>query len=300
MSSDPVAQGRSVAASAFGLLALCGFLFAGRIMISKAALSAGAQPFQLGVLGHLGAGLCLLPWLLASGRTIPAGRRHLILYGVLGLVSVAFPTVLSYLVVQRVGPAYTATVYSLSPLLTMAFAAGLGIERLSLRRLAGIGIGFLGMATLVRQQFLQIDTGQPLWVVFGLAIPASAAAGNIIRSAYWPKGASALAFSCGTLFASTLAIAAMAPVFEAPLGWRFSDPGIGFWTACLIGVSALSLVLNFRLQQVGGPVVFSQIGYWGTGFGVLLAAVLFGDVLTWLSLAGLCCIVAGGVLASHR
>ena len=65
-------------------------------------------------------------------------------------------------------------------------------------------------------------------------------------------------------------------------------------------MSALSQVMNFRLQQIAGPVVFSQIGYWGTGFGVLLAAMLFGDVLTALSLAGLACIIVGGVLANRR
>lgn len=286
-----------MATSSFSLLIMCGFLFASKIMISKAALSAGAQPFQLGFAGNLGAGLLLLPWVFASGQTIPLGRRHLFLYGVLGTVSFAIPTVLSYLVVERVGPAYTSTVYSLSPLLTMTFAAGLGIERMFLRRFTGIAIGFLGMVALVQQQITQIDIGEPFWVFFGLAIPASAALGNIIRSAYWPKGASALAFSCGTLFSSSIIVAVMAPCFEAPLDWHFFDLGVVSWIGCLVGVSALSYVMNFRLQQVGGPVVFSQIGYWGTGFGVLLAAILFGDVLTLVSLLGLACIVFGGVLA---
>lgn len=286
-----------VAASAFALLALCGFLFASRIMVAKAALGVGAHPFQLGVVGNAGAGLCLLPWLLASGQAIPLGRRSLILYGVLGVVSVAIPTVLSHVVVQKVGPAYAATVYALSPLLTMSFAAGLGVERMFPRRFAGILLGFVGMVTLVQQELAHLDLGQPLWVMIGLAVPACAALGNIIRSACWPAGSSALAFSCGTLFTSSLAVAVLAPVFDAPGEWRFADPPLLAWLLVLIAVSALSYVLNFRLQQIGGPVVFSQIGYWGTGFGVLLAAVLFGDVLTPLSLLGLGLIVWGGLLA---
>ena len=47
-------------------------------------------------------------------------------------------------------------------------------------------------------------------------------------------------------------------------------------------------------------MVFSQIGYWGTGFGVILAAVLFGDVLRAASLVGVAAIIAGGLLASRR
>jgi len=300
MGSTIAARASVMTASPIALLGLCGFLFASRIMMSKMALAAGIQPFQLGVFGNLGAGLCLLPWLAAARQRIPMEPEHLTLYAVLGLVSFAVPTVLSYFVVERVGPAYTSIVYCLSPLLTMTFAAGLGMERMFLRRFIGIVLGFLGMVALVRQQILQIDIGQPVWVVIGLAIPVCAASGNIIRSAWWPKGTSALAFSCGASLSSGVMVALMAPVFEAPLEWRFADPGILSWIAALSAMSALSQVMNFRLQQIAGPVVFSQIGYWGTGFGVLLAALLFGDVLTALSFAGLVGIIGGGVLANRR
>ncbi|MFL5188652.1 MAG: DMT family transporter [Microvirga sp.] len=286
--------------SAIGLLGLCGFLFASRIMMNKVALETGIQPFQLGVFANLGAGLFLLPWLAAFRQRIPTAPEHLVLYVVLGLVSFAVPSVLSYFVIERVGPAYTSIVYCLSPLLTMTFAAGLGIERMFLRRFIGIVIGFTGMIALVQQQVLQIDIGQPVWVAVGLAIPVCAAVGNIIRSAWWPKGTSALAFSCGASLSSSVMVALMAPVFETPLIWRFADPAILSWLMGLGAMSALSQVMNFRLQQIAGPVVFSQIGYWGTGFGVLLAAILFGDVLTALSFAGLACIMAGGILANRR
>ena len=286
--------------SALGLLGVCGFLFAGRIMLNKVALDAGIQPFQLGVFSDLGAGLFLLPLLAASRQRIPTAPEHLALYLVLGLVSFAVPSVLSNFVVQKVGPAYTSIVYCLSPLLTMSFAAGLGIERMFLRRFKGIVIGFTGMVALVQQQILQIDIGQPVWVAVGLAIPVCAAAGNIIRSAWWPKGTSALAFSCGASLTSSVMVALMAPIFEAPGGWRFNDPTILSWLVGLGAMSALSQVMNFRLQQIAGPVVFSQIGYWGTGFGVLLAAILFDDVLTALSFAGLACIMVGGILANRR
>lgn len=189
----------SAVAAPIVLLSLCGFVFASRIMIAKTALTAGAQPFQLAVFGSLGAGLLLLPWAVVSGQAIPCGRRHLLLYLALGLISFAIPTVLSYAVVERVGPAYAATVYSLSPLLTMAFAAGLGVERMSLRRFIGVAVGFCGMATLVWRHVAHIDMDRPIWVLFGLAIPACAAAGNVVRTMYWPKGTSALAFSCGAL-----------------------------------------------------------------------------------------------------
>lgn len=282
------------------LLVVCSFVFASKIMVSKAALDAGADPFQLGVVGNLGAGLLLFGWLKVRGESISFRRRDVMLYLALGIVSVALPTVLSFFVVARVGPAYTATVYSLSPILTMSFAAGFGIERMTLRRSAGIALGLLGMLALVQQQLAVIDTTQTVWVAAGLLIPAGAALGNIIRSAFWPKDASALAFACATLFTAALVMAILSPVFAEPGRWTFDDMHLDLWLTGYVLIAALSYVLNFTLQKVAGPVVFSQIGYWGTGFGILLAAVLFGDVLTGLSLAGLAIIICGGVLANRR
>jgi drug/metabolite transporter (DMT)-like permease len=96
-------------------------------------------------------------------------------------------------------------------------------------------------------------------------------------------------------------MAVLSPVFASPSQWRFDEPAVACWLGGFAIVSALSYVLNFRLQSIAGPVVFSQIGYWGTGFGIVLAAVLFGDVLTMLSLVGLAAMIIGGVFANrHR
>lgn len=282
------------------LLTACGFMFAGKIMVSKAALDSGAEPFQLGVVGNLGAGFLLSIWLLVRKEKISFEFRSVLLYIALGIISVALPTILSFFVVRQVGPAYTATVYSLSPLLTMSFAAGLGVEKMMVKRSIGVLLGLVGMLALVQQQLVAINFDQTFWIITGLLIPTCAALGNIIRSAFWPKGASALAFACATLFTSTIIMAILSPFFTSPSEWRLDEPFLILWLGGYILASALSYILNFCLQGVAGPVVFSQIGYWGTGFGVLLAALLFGDLLTGLSLLGLALIIAGGVIANRK
>lgn len=279
------------------LLIASSFAFASKIMVAKAALSVGILPFQLGFLGNLGAGMVLLALVGISGQRIPISIGHVALYAILAMISFAAPTVLSYAVVDSVGPAYTSTVYSLSPLLTMSFAAGFGIERLYPRRVLGILIGFGGMFALVQQQFALIDTEQTLWVILGLLIPCFAATGNIIRTRFWPVGTSALAFACATLLVSCLLILVLAPAFEDVGDWSFAGLARWGWIMAMISAMAVSYVLNFQLQKVAGPVIFSQIGYWGTGFGVVLAALLFGDVLTRLSFLGLAAVICGGIIA---
>lgn len=282
------------------LLTACGFMFAGRIMISKAGLDAGADPFQLGVFGNLGAAFLLSIWLIARKEKIAFDRRSVLLYIVLGILTAALPTILSFFVVLHVGPAYTSTVYSLSPILTMSFAAGLGVEKMTMQRSIGILLGLLGMLALVQQQLVAINYDQTIWIIAGICIPLSTALGNIIRTAFWPKGASARSFACASLFTSCIIMATLSLFLSEPNQWVFNKPAIGFWLGVYILASASSYVLNFSLQGVAGPVVFSQTAYWGTGFGVLLAALLFGDVLTSLSLIGLALVITGGVLATRK
>lgn len=93
----------------------------------------------------------------------------------------------------------------------------------------------------------------------------ASAIGNVIRSKSWPAGTSALAFADATLLTSSVLVLCMAPLFEDPRTWEFSLPVLWGWIALMIAVSALSCVLNCRIQKVATTVVFSHIGYWGTG-----------------------------------
>lgn len=284
----------------FLLLVVCSFLLAAKIMVAQAAISTGLMPFQLAILGNVGAAIVLLTFARATRQKISWRRQHLKLYLVLGIISFAVPTVVTFMVVDPVGPAYVSSLYALSPVLTMTMAAILGLETLSARRTFGIFLGFFGMIVLTQQKIAGIDFTAVFWVVLGLTVPLAVASGNIIRTAFWPSGASPLSFATATLLISSVLLAVVGPLIESPSTWSLSGEGQIFWLLVLIGVSALSYLLNYTFQKISGPVVFSQIGYWGTGFGVVLAAVLFGDVLRFTSLMGVVAIIAGGLLANLR
>ena len=282
------------------LLVICSFLLASKIMVAQAAISAGLQPFQLAIFGNAGAAFILLIIARITRQSISWELRHLALYVVLGLISFAVPTVIAYMVVDPVGPAYVSSLYALSPVLTMALAAVFSLERLTMQRTFGILLGFAGMVALVGQTLATIDLSATFWVLLGLMIPLAAASGNIIRTAFWPGGASPLSFATATLLISSVLLAFIGPLIESPATWTFSGESQRQWIIILMGVAALSYALNYRFQQIAGPVLFSQIGYWGTGFGVVLAAMLFGDVLQTTSIFGVATIIAGGLLANRH
>lgn len=75
-----------------------------------------------------------------------------------------------------------------------------------------------------------------------------------------------MAFAGAALLTPSVLVLCMAPLFEDPRTWEFSLLVLWGWIALMIAVSAISYVLNFQLQKVAGPVVFSQIGNWGDRF----------------------------------
>ncbi|MEM1401212.1 MAG: DMT family transporter [Pseudomonadota bacterium] len=282
------------------LLATVGFFLAGIVMISKAAAVSGVAPLDLALAGNLGAGAVLLTWTSLKRDLPPRAPRYLLLYLAMGFVSFAFPNAMTFTVVEHAGPAYTATVYALSPLLTFALALMLRADQVTLLRALGLLIGLTGTVILIWRLAIDSVQGELFWLLLGLTIPASTACGNIIRSRFWPAGTSPLAFSSVTLIASVfLLLALIVTTQESPL-LKIRGVEQLFWVAALTINACFFYVLLFRLQVVAGPVYLSQVGYWSTGFGILMAAILFGDVIPPASAVGIALIIAGAALTNRR
>ncbi len=292
-----VALSQAVLSRPMILLVVVGFLLALMIIIAKTTVSRGVGSLELAFVTNLGAGIILFGVTIKKADLPPWTWRHIALYFVLGIVSFGLPNVVTYVVADKVGPAYSSMVYSLSPLMTFAFAAGFGVEKINLVRGIGLLIGFSGATLIVSQIAGGNGDSNPLWVFLGLIIPASVAIGNVIRTAFWPPRTSPLSFAGVTLLVSALQLFVVALFIDDPASWLVQTP------AEVIGISAMALtaslffLLLFHLQQAAGPVFLSQIGYWATGFGVVLSAVIYGDLISLISIGGIVLIIAGAFLA---
>lgn len=294
-------HGAAIFSRPMPLLVSVGFLLTVIIMISKVAVSSGIRPLELGLAGSLGAGIILF-CVVAVRSDLPSwSRSRLLLYFILGIVSFGFPNVITFLVVQHAGPAYGATVYALSPLFTFIIAASFGVERLSLSRFIGILTGLIGASLVLSQKVVGSDvSGGIFWALLGLTIPASLATGNVLRTAFWPKGASPASFASATLLVSALQLIIVAFIIDDPTSWGGKTSGDILLIAALIVASAVMYLLLFRLQHIAGAVFLSQIGYWATGFGVIFSFLLFGDLISLFSIGGIILIIAGSVLVRKR
>jgi len=123
-----------------------------------------------------------------------------------------------------------------------------------------------------------------MWILAALVIPAFLAIGNIYRTMDWPDGAypDILAFWCHGFAVVAFLLLLLGMGELSGLSGILYAP----WAALAqVVVAGLTFPVYFRLQQHGGPVLLSQIGYVAAAVGLVAATVLLGErysLMTWI------------------
>ncbi len=269
------------------LLLVTGVLVGFNFPLGKIAGDAGTSPMLWAMIVSVGASGMLFPSLIAKRRlTLPNGTmvRYVIISA---LISFVIPNILLFSVIPHAGSGYTGLMFALSPVFTLALAVMFRLNMPNRAGLVGIAIGLVG-ATIVSLTYGAAPEAPPMiWIIAALLIPLSLACGNVYRTMDWPSNAlpDVLAFWSHafsvTVFVFLLLITKGAlPVSELALA-----PSAALAQAVVAG---MTFPVFFRLQQKGGPVLLSQIGYVAAAVGLIAATFLLGEqysLMTWIGAA---------------
>ena len=284
--------------SAVRLLVLAGIWGASFLLI-KLGLE-GLTPIQL-TLGRLVLGAGVLAVVLGV-RRVPWPRERS-LWGhfvVMAVMANIVPFTLFGWGEQRITSGLAGVLNGTTPLFTLAVAtAVLPAERLSAVRIAGFGVGLLGVVLVVGP-----------WNLSTAGSPAGAAACLLAAALYGvafvysrrfiaARGTPPLALAAGQLAVATLLLAAFAP-FVA------NDP-VELTTRVVVGVGLLGAVgtglaylLFYRLVTDAGATTASIVTYLIPVVAVVLGAVLLDEPVTWNVPVGAAVVVAGVLVAEGR
>jgi drug/metabolite transporter (DMT)-like permease len=282
------------------LLLAVGALLAASIILAKAAAGQGVLPAEFAFYLSVGSGTVLLLVALLGRNRILLSRQALAYYLATGLLSIAAPNVINFEVARRIGAGYAAVSFALSPLITYGLAILAGVDKPSLKRIAGVALGLIGTAFIVLDVNGRTPDVPPIWFAIALTVPLLVAAGNIYRTLKWPAGAEPMPLAAGMMLAAAVLIAPIA--FSRPLA-AFSPAATSTAHILILAqvvISSLTYWLFFRLQVVAGPVYLSQIGYVSAAIGVVAGLVIFGEAVTLPMILGFALIVAGVVLVTPR
>jgi drug/metabolite transporter (DMT)-like permease len=193
----------------------------------------------------------------------------------------------------RIGTAMAAILVACIPLFSMAIGRVCGLERLSRRGLAGLALGFAGVAILVGFPARAVDRdflvgcGATLLAALSAAIGSLYASVKLRRAGSWEVSTGSFLFAGAT----TLPFIVLAPVPAWP---KLSDYGYLF---VLGGVmSALNYVLYFRLVSRVGATRAISVEFAVTVVAVLVGAIALHEQLTPAQIVGAGVIVCGCAL----
>jgi drug/metabolite transporter (DMT)-like permease len=198
---------------------------------------------------------------------------------------------------ERVAASLASILNSTTPLFTALIAAlVLPEERLHPLRVAGIGLGFVGVVVVVG-----LDSGGG--IVGGLAVVLAALAYGIAfvyASRRLPRSAgSPLGLAAGQMLAAALIVlpfAALQSVLRPPsVGWL---PALNVVALGVLG-TGLAYVLYYRLINDLGPTTASFVVYLVPLFGVLGGYLVLGEQIGVNTAAG-GALVIGGISLAER
>lgn len=188
------------------------------------------------------AALMLLPVLWISGHALPRGLAGWMPYLVMGLLNNVVPFSLIVMGQTRIASGLASIVNAMTPLFTVLVLAAFGDERLTAPRIAGVLLGFLGVAIL-RGPELDLTGSQTIGI--GLCLGAALSYGF---SGLWGRrklaGVPPLVSATCQLMSSSLVMAVLAGAVERP--WTLPWPSTRVALA-LIGLALLATAVAYLL-----------------------------------------------------
>lgn len=278
----------------FGL-SVASIIAGGKVLVTQSGIS----PLMLVGLQNTAAGaaLLLLAW-PARSHWRRAGAA-LMFFTISAFAGIAAPNAIAFFVVPHLGAAVTSMTYLFPPLLTFAFALGLGMERFDRLGLIGLMLGLVGGGFLFWGQGFSAQSALG-WFAVAMVAPLLQAAGNIYRSKYWPPEIPILVFAGMIVVMAGIMSLVMALLLGADMPVARFQQRHWLILAGSAGFAAFGYGLFFYLQRRTGPVYVSLGGYVIAAFGLGFGALLFGEAVSVFTLFGAGAVGAGILLYALR
>jgi drug/metabolite transporter (DMT)-like permease len=283
------------------LFAALGFFWGSSYLFIKIGIGS-LPPFTL-IAGRLAIGALLLGIVLrVAGEPIPrdlATYRKLL---VLSVISIAVPFFLITWGEQSIDSALAAILNATVPLFTIVFAAAAFTdEAITLNRLLGLVVGFVGVVLIVSRGLGAAGLGESS-IAGELAMIGSSisyAVGNVYarRSV---RGLRPMVPAFFQVFFAFLITGSLAVALERP--WTVAPTREALVAVLWLGVfgSSLAYLVYFRLIRRWGATRTSMVAYLLPVVGITLGAIVLQETVDARILVGTTLVIGGVALVNSR
>ncbi|MFF2848193.1 DMT family transporter [Streptomyces sp. NPDC058001] len=260
----------------------------------------GYAPFQV-TLGRLAFGTAVLAVaLLVKRERLPRGARTWGHLAVSAFLLNAVPFSLFAYAELTVPSTLAGICNATSPLWGMALSlVALSEDRPTRRRVAGLGIGFLGVLTVLGawQGFQGLDfKGTAMALLASLSYPIG---WIYVRRTLAGSPHSNLSLTGGQLLLATVQLAVVTPLFTS-LPTRFAVvPLLAIVVLGALG-TGLALLMQYGLVAEVGPTTGQMVTYFIPVIATAAGVAILGEPLSWSTPVGAVIIIAGAALTQSR
>lgn len=305
------------------LVILLYFLFASTFTLGKAALSYVAPFLFIGMRMIFGGSLLLAYYRFVARKKIAIHKSDYSRFLRIIIFHIFCAYTLEFWALQYVTSAKACLLYNVSPFITALFSYFLFAERLSLRQMCGLALGFLGFIPILCAQGLPELLS---WHFGFVSIYELALIGSVISSAYgWMvmkdlihKGYSfiminGIGMTGGgilalilSLYKEGLPMMKQVPVFSQTLVMRYGSFGESIIMLAAYSL-ALIIIANIICYNLYGyllsrysPTFLSFAGFMTPLFAALLGWIFLGERVTWHFFATIGLVIVGLYLFHER
>jgi len=277
-----------------------GFFWGSSYLFIKIGVDHGLQPFTL-IMFRLLIGFVLLATVVAVAREpLPRDPRTYGHLAVMGTINIAIPFALITFAEQTVDSSLASVINSAVPLFVIVIAAlFLKGETITLNRVAGLIVGFIGVALLVGFDVTDLSSANAIGELALVGATISYAIGNVYAKrniqGLRPMIPAVFQVFFGLLITGTLAFATEHPLQVA---WVPESVVAVVWLG-LLG-SGLAYLSYFRILQHWGATRTSLVAYLLPVYGIALGALVLNERIDVTTLAGTALIIGGIALVNSK
>ncbi|NEC51098.1 DMT family transporter [Actinospica acidiphila] len=260
----------------------------------------GYAPFQV-TLGRLAFGTAVLAVAMAVRREgLPRGARTWMHLAVAGFLLNALPFSLFAFAELTIPSTLAGICNATSPLWGMALSlVALREDRPTRVRVAGLGLGFLGVLTVLGawQGFHGLDArGTALALLASLSYPVG---WIYVRRTLAGSSASHLSLTGGQLLLATVQLAVVTPLFTSVPSSLAVGPLLAIAALGTLG-TGLAVLVQYGIVAEVGPTTGQMVTYFVPVIAAAAGILLLGETLTWSTPVGAAVVLAGAALTQVK
>ena len=291
---NPIHPARSMTPAQWATLLALSVLWGGAFLFNAVAV-AEIPVFTVVVARVAIAAMVLFMILRLTGRTLPTDRRAWTAFFGMGLLNNAIPFSLIVWGQQHIASGVASILNASAPLFTVILAHLLTRdEKMTGARLAGVLIGFAGVAIMIGLDSLQALGTHVAAQLACLGGAFAYALGGIYGRRFHAMGIAPMATATGQVIASSVLLLPVALLVDRP--WTLAAPGtaaLGSVIGLAVLSTALAYILYFRMLATAGATNAMLVTFLIPVSAILLGIAVLGETLQYRHIAGMALIGLG-------